>query len=61
MHAVKVDMSKFTDDIDIVTDNDNDLQNVLQITKGIVKNVYNTKIDKIKIKVLVCDRKEEHF
>uniref|UniRef100_A0A8D8XEA4 Craniofacial development protein 2 n=1 Tax=Cacopsylla melanoneura TaxID=428564 RepID=A0A8D8XEA4_9HEMI len=55
----KVDMLRFADDIAIVTDNENDLQNILHTMNNLMKNQFNMKINKKKTKILICSRMEE--
>jgi len=51
-----IDMLRFADDIAVITDNEEDLQNVIEIMNLTMKNEYNMKINKIKTKVLVYNR-----
>jgi hypothetical protein len=51
-------MLRFADDIAVITDNEEDLQNSLEIMNSTMKNEYNMKINKAKTKFLVCSRNE---
>uniref|UniRef100_A0A8D9E0C2 Reverse transcriptase domain-containing protein n=1 Tax=Cacopsylla melanoneura TaxID=428564 RepID=A0A8D9E0C2_9HEMI len=52
----KVDMLRFADDIAIVTDNENDLQNILHTMINLMTTQFNIKINKKETKILICSR-----
>jgi len=53
-----VDMLRFADDIAVLTENEEDLQNILTVMNSIFREEYNMKINKAKTKILVCSRNE---
>uniref|UniRef100_A0A8D9E0I0 Reverse transcriptase domain-containing protein n=1 Tax=Cacopsylla melanoneura TaxID=428564 RepID=A0A8D9E0I0_9HEMI len=52
-------MLRFADDIAIVTDNENDLQNILHTMINLMTTQFNIKINKKETKILICSRMEE--
>lgn len=51
-------MLRFADDIAVLTDNEEDLQNILEKMNSTMKNEYNMKINRAKTKIHVCSRNE---
>ncbi|KAI5718650.1 hypothetical protein M8J77_024598 [Diaphorina citri] len=59
IHGEKIDMLRFADDIAIITENENDLQRILERMNTIMKTKYNMRMNRTKTKVLVCSRNTE--
>lgn len=54
----RIDMLRFADNITVITDNEKDLQNILEKMNLTMKNEHNIKINRAKTKVLVCSHNE---
>lgn len=52
-------MLRFADDIAITTENENDLQNILQVMNNILTSEFNMRINHKKTKILICSRNQE--
>ena len=58
IHGEKIDMLRYADDIAITTENEGDLQNILQVMNNIMRNEFNMKMNRKKTKILVCSRNQ---
>jgi len=58
IHGEKIDAFRFADDIAIITNQEEDLQNIMQLMNRIMATEFNMKISKTKTKILVCYRNE---
>lgn len=56
----RINVSRFADDIAIITDKDEGLQNILRIMNLTLINECTMQINKAKTKVLVCSHNEEN-
>lgn len=52
-------MLRFTDDIAVLIESEEDLQNILTTMNVIFKNEHNIKINKSKTEILVCSRNKQ--
>lgn len=51
-------MLRFADDTAVITDNEVDLQKILEIMNSTMKNEYNLKTNRAMTKLLVCSTKD---